>query len=484
MKIYFEGTNSFYASQTNAGISCSAATTTSPTSPPSPTLEIHFYAKSNRIRHILVAKSILGPGIGTLGICTSLIFHSGTIKANGGTSNPGIGASSSGIIDLIEFEPTSLNNINLETFGGTNGAGIGTGLGETPNKAYIKSISIKGGFINVTGGNNSAAIGVGYGKVENSCRIDSITISGGEISAWALWGAGIGCGYGHLQYSSTIGEIIITNSKIIAFSLNYGAGIGGGYGYNTNASSIYLISIKDSDITATSYNGAGIGGGVGTGINNCFVDIIILDNSEIHASSTYGAGIGGGLSDIENHDSGYVNEIRILSGEIYASSDYSCGIGGCYTSVYNNGFVKKILIQSGQIFAYGGVGFSAIGNAQEIIISSGITKFLAASLTQYVIGCSFKNTYPEPYNFNCLSLNIFGKDLEPNIIDLENVEFPSTVISENPFKCVNKHQQYRRTCGLNVEYLSLTFSASFDLSRFINIQSYLLILFSHDFVVL
>ena len=485
LNIYFEGYNYFRATKSSIGISCSLSSSTSSTSESTSTtasLTIHFYSENNQVGNILAARGYFSPGIGSSGKCTALIFHSGTIQANGGRTCPGIGTNSTGIIDTIEFDGSRLF---VDSFGGSFGAGIGTGMGYAEGKSYVGIISIKNGKINATGGDNSAGIGSGSGEVKNACRVGSIIISGGEVSAWALWGAGIGCGNGYKESSSRVDQIIISNSIINAYSYFYGGGIGGGHGFYLNSTSVGLISIKDSVVTSTSYNGAGIGGGAGIGINSGFVDIIIIENSEIHASSSLGAGIGGGLSDMRgDHDSGYVNEIRILSGKIYASSEYACGIGGSKSSTNNTGYCKQVLIQGGEIYAYGGVNFSAIGNAQEIIISSGITKFLAASLTQYVIGCSFKNTYPEPYNFNCLSLNIFGKDLEPNIIDLENVEFPSTVISENPFKCVNKHQQYRRTCGFNVEYFSLTFSSSLDLSRFINIQSYLLILFAHYFVVL
>ena len=152
----------------------------------------------------------------------------------------------------------------LTADGGSSQAGIGGGN----NGQSGGAITINGGTVNAIGGNGSAGIGGGFDGAGGN-----ITINGGAVTAnGGSSGAGIGGG----NDGGAGGNITINGGTVIATGGSGsfgGAGIGGGAGYYSGGAG-GNITINGGTVTATGNgNGAGIGGGAsyrGGGDNGTF----------------------------------------------------------------------------------------------------------------------------------------------------------------------------------------------------------------------
>ena len=327
-----------------------------------------------------------GAGIGALdGQGTgTMSFKGGTIKAEGGNRDAGIGGG----------KKSKLAGMRIEIFGGTvratgggEGAGIGAGL---ECKSSDERIVIYGGAVTARGGDYGAGIGGG----ENA-SIASTYIYGGTVNAQGgCEGAGIGGGneesnHGLIEISGgsvtakggdlaagigggdngSGGKIVISGGTVNAKGGSEGAGIGGGQGENGGD-----INIRGGDVEAKGgEKAAGIGGG-----NDGNGGSIYISGGAVRSYSFHGAGIGGGTD-------GKDGNIQIIGGSVKAMSYMAAGIGGGE----EEDSTGKISISGGEVFALSsmgaGIGAGFHGDMKSEVTITGGNVYARSGLMTSVI---------------------------------------------------------------------------------------------------
>jgi len=174
-----------------------------------------------------------GPGIGTwdgrdFDACLELCIYGGTVKAQGGDGGAGIGGGDEGFGSNVY-----VYGGEVYAYGGNNGAGIGGGWSGSGGK-----LMVYGGIVKAWGGDNGA--GIGSGSIKSVSNADdfyggAVTVYGGEVYAYGgVDAAGIGGGE-----DSDGGSLKVTGGYVYAEGNDGGAGIGGGQDGNGWWAGIY-----------------------------------------------------------------------------------------------------------------------------------------------------------------------------------------------------------------------------------------------------
>lgn len=261
-------------------------------------------------------------------------------------------------INNTQGHEITINIIGINSLTSTSNAGIKKDINETLIIKGRGSLDAYGGEIPAND-HASGFAGIEGSNITINCEPPEDKNLYNIKSTGNFLAAGIGGGY-HYGKSSDGENIRIINGKIIANGGSSGAGIGGGYGGSGNH-----IEIINGYIVATGGDfGAGIGGGDYGGAFN-----ITIRNGTIIAEGKGGsAGIGSGSG------SNAYNNIQIFGGNIKSTGSsfyfYSAPLGGgagigsgCIVEDDDNisGTERKIIINGGNIKAYGGAKASGIG---------------------------------------------------------------------------------------------------------------------------
>lgn len=261
-------------------------------------------------------------------------------------------------INNTQGHEITINIIGINSLTSTSNAGIKKDINETLIIEGRGSLDAYGGEIPANGYASGFA-GIEGSNITINCEPPEDKNLYNIKSTGNFFAAGIGGGY-HYGQSSDGENIRIINGKIIANGGSNGAGIGGGYGGSGNH-----IEIINGCIVATGgYLGAGIGGGACGGA----FDVTIGNGTIIAEGKGGSAGIGSGSG------SNAYNNIQIFGGNITSTgstfpnipSGGGAGIGsGCIVEDDDNisGTERKIIINGGNIKAYGGAKSSGIGGS-------------------------------------------------------------------------------------------------------------------------
>ena len=196
---------------------------------------------ANSVNTLDGSKNVNSAGIYTTG-ATLTINGTGTLKATGPTSWPGIGGNPSGTV-IIESG-------TVEAKGGYYAAGIGGGYGYNGD-GDGGNIIINGGTVTANGGESAA--GIGGGRLGNG---GNITINGGTVQATGgSSAAGIGGGEYFYGSGGSGGNILITgeNTAVTAKGGSGAQDIGNGSGYPGSATNVF-VAIPQGQLKNSSGN--------------------------------------------------------------------------------------------------------------------------------------------------------------------------------------------------------------------------------------